>query len=240
VYWWITAPGEADPTMMVMGAASHRRAGPPTRLARVRWWGQPPSAASIDRGGYAGTVQLLWRPQPADLADPLVRATGAQPTAGATGVLEDREPPPGLTRLDAVAELGTGRSVFARAGDALLRWDVHRAAGMVVAADAAAAAPGATVVNAGPFGPLAVLAPCRITRVVGEPARRGFVYASLPGHPLVGEEQFTVEIADERVRFRIRSFSRPVGLPGVVPALARLAQRTVNRRYLAAALRLAT
>lgn len=37
-----------------------------------------------------------------------------------------------------------------------------------------------------------------------------------------------------RTRFRIRSFSRPVGLAALWPALARAGQTAVNRRYLAA------
>ena len=91
-----------------------------------------------------------------------------------------------------------------------------------------------------PFGPVAVLAPCRVTAVLDEPDCRGFSYAALPGHPLVGQESFTVERGrDGAVVLRIRSVSRPTGLPGLAPPLARAAQRLVNRRYAAAARRLA-
>jgi uncharacterized protein (UPF0548 family) len=194
----------------------------------------------MNDAGYADGVQLLWRPRPTDLAAPLARGVRAEPTSAATGVLDGGAPPHGLRRLEAVTELGVGHARLARVADALLRWELHRTAGMLVAADRDAAQPGATIVNAGPFGPVAVLAPCRVTEVVEEPARRGFVYRTLPGHPLVGEEQFTVELSEaDHVRFRIRSFSRPVGTAGVVPAAARLAQRIVNRRYLAAARSLA-
>ena len=157
---------------------------------------------------------------------------------GPSGALEDAPPPDGQVRLEDVAELA-GEGAFERVGDALLRWDLHRAARMIVATDEEAVTEGATIVDAAPFGPVAVVVPCRIVAVVDEPQRRGFVYSALPGHPLVGEEQFTVERGDGGALFRIRSHSRPVGVPGLAPPAARAAQRFVNRRYLAAARRLA-
>jgi len=62
----------------------------------------------------------------------------------------------------------------------------------------------------------------------------------LPGHPLRGEELFTVELSDDgMVALRIMSFSRAAGAARLVPALSRAGQRRVNRRYAAAARRLA-
>jgi len=110
---------------------------------------------------------------------------------------------------------------------------------MLLAADDTRVTVGATVVNAAPFGPLAVLAPCRVVALVEEPDRCGFAYGSLPGHPLDGKEQFTVERTDGGVLLRIRSVSRPRGLAGLAPAPARAGQRHVDRRYAAAARRLA-
>jgi uncharacterized protein (UPF0548 family) len=185
-------------------------------------------------------MELAWRPTTATLAPRLARAVRDAPLGGRTGVLDDTAPPGGQVRLEVVAELGADDRAFDRVGDALLSWRLHRAARMVVATDRASVSAGATIVDAAPFGPVAVVVPCRIVEVVDEPRRRGFVYSALPGHPLVGEEQFTVERgADDRVLFRIRSHSRPVGAPALAPPAARAAQRFVNRRYLAAARSLA-
>lgn len=185
-------------------------------------------------------MKLLWRPTPADLVPWLARSVRDAPTSERTGVLTDAAPPCGQARLEAVAELGIGRPAWECVADALLGWNLHRAARMVIATDADVVAVDGTVVNAGPFAPVGVLAPCRVVEVVEEPDRRGFVYGTLPGHPLTGEEQFTVELAeDHRARFRIRSFSRPAGPAAACPPAARLAQRLVNRRYLAAARSLA-
>ena len=72
--------------------------------------------------------------------------------------------------------------------------------------------------------------------VVDEPDRAGFAYGTLPGHPESGEELFAVELrTDGSVVATIYAFSRPARwytrLGGPV---ARLAQRLMTRRYLAA------
>jgi uncharacterized protein (UPF0548 family) len=111
---------------------------------------------------------------------------------------------------------------------------------MVVAVEHPDVRVGGCIVNAAPFGPVALLAPCRVTALVQEPGRRGFSYGTLPGHPLVGEETFTAEIDEAGlVVLRIRSRSEPVGLARLAPPLARAGQRLVNRRYAAAARRIA-
>jgi uncharacterized protein (UPF0548 family) len=182
-------------------------------------------------------MELVWRPTPSALVSRLARAARDEPPAAGSGALGDAASP---GRLEAVADPGDRDAAYRRVGEALLRWDLHREARMVLATDADAVAPGATIVNAGRFGPVAVVAPCRVVEVLEEPGRRGFVYSALPGHPLVGEEQFTVERGrDGRVRFRIRSASRPVGAAALCPPATQTAQRLVNRRYLGAARRIA-
>lgn len=142
--------------------------------------------------------------------------------------------------LEQAASVGRGRGAMERVTAALLRWDLHREAGMVVAASGPADEVGATIVNAAPMGPVALLAPCRVVALIAGPRRRGFAYGTLPGHPLVGEEPFTVKVGDDgEVWVRIRSFSRPVGLATLSPPVTRAGQRMINRRYLAAARRLA-
>ena len=83
----------------------------------------------------------------------LARACRDAPTSARTAVLACSDPPEGHARLEATTAVGA----FDRLADAVLRWGVHRAARMVVATDADAVAPGATIVNAGPFGPVAVV-----------------------------------------------------------------------------------
>jgi len=58
--------------------------------------------------------------------------------------------------------------------------------------------------------------------------------------PLKLGDAMVLELAEDgRARFRIRSVSRVVGPAAACPPAARLAQRLVNRRYLAAARSLA-
>lgn len=185
-------------------------------------------------------MHVVWEATPARLAPHLATALRAHLTYPEVGGAVRPALPSGYGTLEQLTPLGSGRPVLERVAAALLRWELHRAARMVLAVDEPLVRVGGTVVNAAPVGPLALLAPCRVVAVVDEPARRGFAYGSLPGHPLVGEEQFTVELApDRQVHLRIRSFSRPVGLAGLVPPAARAGQRLVNRRYAAAARRLA-
>ena len=181
---------------------------------------------------------IRWRPTQDVLDTCLRRADKAGPTYDDVG-MSTRPPPVGWRLLEQVTPLGYGDELWERVGRALLGWQVHRQARMLLAADAERVGTDATVVNAAPFGPWAVLAPCRVVALVEQRDRRGFAYGSLPGHPLEGEEQFTVERAGGAVLLRIRSVSRPVGMAGWVPGLAGVGQRYVNRRYAAAARRLA-
>lgn len=112
------------------------------------------------------------------------------------------------------ASTTSGEQVFADTGAQLVR-------------------PGDTAVMSLGWGPLRVRAPVRIVYTVDEPARRGFAYGTLPGHPESGEEAFVVERRDdESVWLTIRAFSRPanrwlwIGYP-----LLRLVQAIVTSRY---------
>lgn len=76
--------------------------------------------------------------------------------------------------------------------------------------------------------------------MIDEPARSGFAYGTLPGHPESGEEAFIVDIdeADE-VWFTVRAFARPGTLLARISGpLGRGVQRLVTRRYIAAMRRL--
>ena len=183
-------------------------------------------------------MQIAWRPTQDVLEARLRRAQSSGLTYDAVG-LSVRPPPHGWTLLEQVTPLGRGDALWEWTGRALLSWELHREARMLLAADVVRVAVDATVVNAAPFGPLAVPAPCRVVALVEEPDRCGFAYGSLPGHPVDGEEQLTVERTGGDVLLRIRSVSRPRGLAGLAPPLTRAGQRYVNQRYAAAARRLA-
>ena len=167
-------------------------------------------------------------------------ATAAGPTYAEKGAADGAILPPGYRHNDQPSVVGHGRDAFERLADGLLRWAVHRGAGMAVLATDEPLVDGTTVVSAEPYGPLWVPVPCRVVAVIDEPDRRGFSYGTLPGNPVRGEERFTAELApDGEVTFRLRSFSRPNGLPALFPPAAYGGQWVANRRYLAAARRLA-
>jgi uncharacterized protein (UPF0548 family) len=93
--------------------------------------------------------------------------------------------------------------------------------------------PGDTANLVIPFGPLRVGAPVRVVYVVDAPARKGFAYGTLPGHPESGEEAWILQhTEDGSVWLTIRAFSRPSssGWWVVYPVL-RIAQAVYTRRY---------
>lgn len=184
-------------------------------------------------------VHLVRSPSPARLSALLPEHAAAAFTYAEVGATLAGPPPAGYRMLDAPTVVGTGRAVFERVADGLLSWRLQAAAGLVTAATAPTAEPGVTVLSASP-GPYGLLVPCRVVGRVEELRRRGFAYGTLPGHPLQGEELFAVELADDgTVRVRISSFSRPTGLPALVPPLSRLVQDLANRHYGRVAKRLA-
>jgi uncharacterized protein (UPF0548 family) len=157
---------------------------------------------------------------------------------GATrGVLPD-----GYHHLSIAADIGTGQAAFDLAASALMHWDMHRKAGLRIYASGPSAEPGVNVAQVVGWGPVAQISSCRVIYTVDEPARRGFAYGTLPGHPESGEEAFAVELApDGKVRLRLRSFSRPASLlmRAAGPAGAAI-QRFIVVRYVHALRALAT
>jgi uncharacterized protein (UPF0548 family) len=121
-----------------------------------------------------------------------------------------RRPPSGYHHLRRSAVIGSGTQLFTRAADALLSWQAHLRAGLSVTASSPTAEPGSVVLlGVGPQR-LQIKAPCRVVYVTSEPARRGFAYGTLPGHPERGEEAFIIgRHADGTVTFSITAFSRP-------------------------------
>ncbi|GLY99988.1 DUF1990 domain-containing protein [Actinoplanes sp. NBRC 103695] len=144
--------------------------------------------------------------------------------------------PAGYGHVVREAGLGNGPDVFERAAAALFDWRMHRRAGLTVVSAHGPAAPGVVVVLGAGWGPLRLTIPCRVVYTVDEPARRGFAYGTLPGHPERGEEAFTVALTENgEVRFRIRAFSRPASLVARAGGpFTRKVQEYVTDRYLRA------
>ncbi len=160
------------------------------------------------------------------------------------------ETPPGYHRLEHKTRIGEGDEVFRRAGEALLHWRMHRAAGLQMKATDSPAVIGANVLGrlgagilAGQLlkaGALGLPVPCRVVWTVEEPDRIGFAYGTLQGHPASGEESFVVTREPDGIYFTIRAYSRPatwytrLGGPAT-----RKAQHYTARRYANALRRLA-
>ncbi|MFE6740903.1 DUF1990 family protein [Streptomyces tubercidicus] len=118
--------------------------------------------------------------------------------------------PPGYRHLHEELPLGHGRAVLAAAGEAITTFQMHRAAGTGIRADAPRAAPGVAVEVSLGYGPLRLGAPCTVVWTVAEKNRIGFGYGTRQGHPMCGEESFVAEMREDgSVRFTVTAFSRP-------------------------------
>ena len=131
-------------------------------------------------------------------------------------------------------QVGDGDRAFQRAKDALRLWQAHRSVGATLTPNNPPLVTGTVVVVTFRFGPVHVVAPCRIVYVTDEVNRFGFAYGSLPGHPERGEEAFHVRRdADGVVTFDIVVFSRPGSwLVRTGSPVARAVQRRVTKGYL--------
>ena len=139
--------------------------------------------------------------------------------------------PPGRTH-EQTTVTGSGDAHWAAASAALLAWGVKIRSGFRVEP------PGPVRVGqdlrlTAVVGPLRVHEPVRVVAVVDTPDRRGFAYATRPGHPVSGEEAFVLHRdPDGRVRLTLRSVTGPGrGLWRVVFPVLLVAQRVYRRRY---------
>jgi uncharacterized protein (UPF0548 family) len=152
---------------------------------------------------------------------------------GATGTAL----PAGYRHVARYVAVGRGADAFTAAGERLMTWGVHRDAGVRVDASAPRAANGVDVLlTVGPsWSPIG--APCRVVHVHEESDRLGFTYGTLKGHPLRGEESFSVLLEpDETVRFVIIAFSQPASMLARLGApFGRWVQRQLTERFVSAA-----
>jgi uncharacterized protein (UPF0548 family) len=150
---------------------------------------------------------------------------------GATGVAL----PDGYRHLGRDEIIGAGQQQFAAAAECLMTWGMHRGAGLRVEASTPRATVGTNVLlGLGPtWSP--VDAPCRVLHIVEQPDRIGFTYGTLDGHPVSGEESFSVLLDGDDVRFVVIAFSRPASLLARLSGpLGGLAQAKLVDRYVGA------
>lgn len=145
-----------------------------------------------------------------------------------------------LTKFDRAVCLGNTDGQWEIAARRVLDWSVKTRSGFEVVdahghdASSSVGPVGQRTWLIAHLGPLRIWEPVQVVAVIDEPARKGFAYGTLSGHPLAGEEAFIVERkADGSVWFSLRSASRPSPGPWRLahPAL-RLAQTWYRRRYL--------
>jgi uncharacterized protein (UPF0548 family) len=111
-------------------------------------------------------------------------------------------------------KLGKGAATFARAVEAVKRWEMFNLGWVNLCWPYAPIAEGSVVaVLASHFG-FWSLSACRIVYVIDEdgPVRRfGFAYGTLPDHAERGEERFSIEwrTEDDSVWYDILAFSQP-------------------------------
>lgn len=125
-------------------------------------------------------------------------------------------------------------SDFDAARSAVRSWAAQHAAGIRLEPPTPPIEVGQTVALAGPLGPLSFSATCRITEVIDEDTRFGFVYTTLNHHHEDGSELFLVELgADGSINATIAAAWRPstVATRMSLP-LTRFVQRRYTTRYL--------
>lgn len=144
--------------------------------------------------------------------------------------------PSGYHHLRRRVVVGVGADRFEEVAQTVMRWDMHRRAGLSVRPSSESVVEDAVAVLRLGWGPLGVNAPVRVVYIVDEPRRKGFAYGTLPGHPESGEEAFVVELQDDdEVTFTISAFSRPTTLLARASGpISRGIQSWVTRRYLRA------
>ena len=151
------------------------------------------------------------RPNDSGSIERFIIALGsAELTYSDVGCTLTGEQPAGFHHDQRSVVLGRGSRPFRRAVEGLQTWQAHRLPGVRVFPEHAEIRSGTMVVVTIGTPLFALAAPCRIVEVVDDPARWGFAYGTLPGHPEQGEEAFVVSMGDdEEVRFEVTAFSRP-------------------------------
>ncbi len=156
------------------------------------------------------------------------------PVGGTHPERETWTPPPGFRSHQSTTWIGHGDVDWEAAADAVGRWVVKTRSGFVVdpSPDHDVTVGERCWIRLR-LGPVGIREPVEVVVVTAEPARRGFAYGTLHGHPVSGEEAFIVHrSADHDVWFTLRSLTRaPRGRWRVAFPIALVAQRFFRRRY---------
>jgi uncharacterized protein (UPF0548 family) len=168
------------------------------------------------------------------LADVLERARTDEITYEERGRTRSAARPSGFRHDRLSAPVGHGQEDWSRAQDAIRLWRAHHRAGITITPAGLAIEEGSTVLASRSFGPVVVVAPCRIVYTTMTSTRFGFAYGTLPGHPEQGEEGFHVRLNDDGdIVAEILAFSRPADFPTRLAApLARQIQKAATKRYI--------
>ncbi len=167
------------------------------------------------------------------------RSRNAQLTYAPVGISLGWEPSThGFRDHSTEQVIGHGPEAFAKAGYALMHWEINRKAGFQVQPEHDQVRVGERVGVVMPLlGIFGVSAICEVVAVVAVGDSIGFAYGSLPKHPMTGEESFVLSLQDNGdVVMTVRSVSRPAAWFTKLGApLARLKQSGATKKYLAAA-----
>jgi uncharacterized protein (UPF0548 family) len=167
-------------------------------------------------------------------ANQLARSREQEVTYPEVGLTRSSTLPAGYHHDRVGLRIGHGDLDWQRAKDAIRFWQAHAHAGIAIIPTDAPIQEGTTIIASRTFGPVTILAPCRIVYVTDEATRFGFGYGTLPGHPERGEEAFHVILGDDgMVKAEIVAFSRPDDLPTrLAGPIARKIQNAATGRYL--------
>jgi uncharacterized protein (UPF0548 family) len=179
------------------------------------------------------SVIIVSRDHQAFLTDLLGRSAEEQLTYQEVGLTSSQTLPAGYRHDRLTEQVGQGDKDWVRAQEALRYWRAHAHAGVNITPSDASIETGGTVLASRGFGPLLVVAPCRIVYDTDTPGRFGFAYGTLPGHPEQGEEAFHVlRDEDGAINLEIVAFSRPSDLSTrLAGPIARWIQTTVTHQY---------
>ncbi|PKQ26987.1 MAG: DUF1990 domain-containing protein [Actinobacteria bacterium HGW-Actinobacteria-4] len=157
------------------------------------------------------------------------------PTYSEIGASLTDQLPPGYDHDRVSVRVGETVEEFERLRTGMLTGEIQRRSGLARLAGSAALAQGDTVVLR-PWH-LPILLTCRVIAVVDEPGRAGFVYGTLPGHPLRGEESFlAVLVPDGGIEFHVTEFSQPATWAArMTGPVCRMLRARATRRYVRAA-----
>jgi uncharacterized protein (UPF0548 family) len=120
-------------------------------------------------------------------------------------------PPEGYCRGEHRIHLGHGEEIFDTARSAIQRWQQFPTWVRLDPPHAPMQAGASVAVLARVLG-VWVWNACRVLEIEDTPTRFSLTYGTLPGHAMLGEERFRVELLDDgRVDYSIRADSRPAG-----------------------------